>query len=265
MDFAVVRPFINFLEEYVDRDEIIPEDPVHSMTAWITEFHHGNEQLLRQTGYAAEFFQTIFNSDEYGTFFDFAKPQICITTKTTICTVCDIEATEGVATNKEVFIELKNLDQNLTLEENILEHLSGGFKSEEAVCRCGNGYIQIDTKQQLATLPLAIIVKLGFEQYNPTGGRVIKKRSLKLGNNLNLECLDGTSKEYELVCGVAHTGLSGDSAESGHFMSYLKKSSDQQEYCWNCYNDTHPILQRPENFVEKCDIFIFIQVSEANE
>ena len=65
-----------------------------------------------------------------------------------------------------------------------------------------------------------------------SGGRVIQTRRLQLGNNLKLESLDGSKKEYELVCGVAHTGLSGDSAEAGHFMSFLKRSTNQQEHCW---------------------------------
>ena len=31
---------------------------------------------------------------------------------------------------------------------------------------------------------------------------------------------------------------------------------------WNCYSDLSPILARPESFVEKSDIFIFIHVAD---
>ena len=233
LDFQEIRPFMNFLEEFVERDEIIPEDPVPSLTAWIREFRAGDMDLLTVTGYAAQLFQTVFNHEDYGGFFNFAKPLISTTTKSSICTMCTVDAAESTSTNPEVYVELKDIDRNLTLEDHVLEHFNGNFISEEAECRmCGTGFVQIDTKQQLASLPSAIIVKLAMEQYDQTNGRVIQKRSLKLGNNLKLESLDGSKKEYELVCSVQHTGLSGDSTEAGHFVSFLKKTTDQQEHCW---------------------------------
>ena len=232
------------------------------MTAWINELRNGNKNLLHQTGFASDFFQEIFSHEGYGTFFDFAKPQILTTVKSSTCTTCDVAVAESSTVNPEVFIELKNVNWNSTLEELVLDYFKDSFISEEVKCRCGDGHIQVDTKQQLVSLPSLILVKLVLEQFHQNEGRIIQKQSLSLGNNLKLQSIDGFTRTYELVSTVAHTGLSGDSAERGHFKSYLKKPIELQEHQWNCYSDLSPILARPESFVEKSDIFIFIHVAD---
>ena len=104
--------------------------------------------------------------------------------------------------------------------------------------------------------------KIGFEQYNENTGAVIQRQRIHLGGNLRLESQTGMVRNYELISAVCHTGHTGDSANLGHFNSFLKKTTTLQEHPWNLYNDSNPILMRPASSLETCDIFLYIQVDE---
>ena len=126
----------------------------------------------------------------------------------------------------------------------ILNHFSNVFSSEEAICRCGDGHIEIQTKYNLVTLPPALMFKIGLEQYNANTGAFIQRQRVQLGGNLRLESRTGMVRNYELISAVHHTGHSGDSGKCNNkvtfkitalfFYSYFEKKYYFKYYSKSC-------------------------------
>ena len=95
----------------------------------------------------------------------------------------------------------------------MLDHFRNEFISEETTCRCGHGHVEIQTKCNLVTLPPALIVKIGLEQYNENTGAYIQRQRIQIDGNLRLESQTGMIRHYELIGGILHTGHSGDTGK----------------------------------------------------
>ena len=262
-DDAEDRPFLSFLQDYVNRNDSPGLDsPINAMKSYIREFRSDltpvqQQQMTMVTGYAADLFQFVFSNDNMGTFFDFIKLMIAKTTRTTACTICTIQGTYNAETLPETMLELRNLDRNMTLQENIENYFRDEFTSETARCRCDQDQaeIEIHTKYNLVTLPSAFIVKIGMEQYNINTGAFIQRSGIHLGNNVTLGTPEGYVREFELIGGILHTG---QTVETGHFVTYLKKDS-----IWHLFNDGLAVLERQEKDVERADIFLYVQVESV--
>ena len=262
-DDAEDRPFLSFLQDYVNRNDSPGLDsPINAMKSYIREFRSDltpvqQQQMTMVTGYAADLFQFVFSNDNMGTFFDFIKLMIAKTTRTTACTICTIQGTYNAETLPEPMLELRNLDRNMTLQENIENYFRDEFTSETARCRCDQDQaeIEIHTKYNLVTLPSAFIVKIGLEQYNINTGTFIQRSGIHLGNNVTLGTPEGYAREFELIGGILHTG---QTVETGHFVTYLKKDST-----WHLFNDGLAVLERQEKDVERADIFLYVQVESV--
>ena len=251
------RPLLSFLHEYVFQNETGLQSPVPMLRAFIHQCLDGDMTRLERTGFCTDLFQFSLAHPDMEDFFQFLKPTITTTTRTSSCTTCEIEATYSERSNPECLLELKDIDRNLTLEDLILNHFNDQFISEESDCRVDgcHGHVRIDTKYSLVTLPQAFVVKIGVEQLED--GAFLQRQKISLGGNVTLTNQIGENKQYELLAAIVHTG---QTVNTGHFIAYLKKDS-----IFHQFNDGQIILERPESFVETADIFIFVAITPNPE
>ena len=266
MDIQDDQTFVDFIWQYYSTNENILDTPIPMLTSLIREAFDNDMSILEQTGFATEIFTRFSNNQTLERFFEFIRPIVQTTVKTSSCSICDILETESEASDVMAVIEIKGPDPNSSIQDMIEEYFNNNFSVEEIDCRMEtcDGIVQCETKNNLVTLPMGLVVKLGVEGHRGQGRRTfVNNQSFELGGDVRLTNTSGTFARFKMTGAIRHTG---GVVNDGHFYAFLKKDKAEEEfvageptYTWCKFNDANPILEVDENDVKRADVFFFVQ------